>query len=158
VSDDHTIEVGPGEHSTIQELVASYLRAVERFRAEDSLAGPGDHQLANESRGRSALAEALNWADAIDNYLSAGPKDTERDPAWVEKLPDADQQLLRAFQRVRNVIHHRWWEAVALRLSLSGDRQSTPGFGATSQPQVAAAKVAIRKGMPTTHPDWRDIE
>jgi hypothetical protein len=114
--DDDVIEVSPQEHSSIRELIVSLLRAIERFRAEDSRASDSEEQLGVQSRGRSALAEALNWADSIDHYLSAGPKDTPRDAKWVEQFEAADQDLLRAFQRVRNVVHHQWWEAVGVQL------------------------------------------
>lgn len=112
----YIIEISPQEHSTIHELVISYLRAVERFRAQDSLRSDLDLQLLVESLGRSALAEALNWADAIDQYLQTGPRSDERDPEWVHRLPASD--LAQGFQRVRNLVHHRWWQAVVVQLQM----------------------------------------
>jgi hypothetical protein len=128
MSDNFVIEVSPQEHSSIRELIVSFLRAIERFRAEDSRASESDEQLAVQSRGRSALAEALNWADSIDHYLSQGPKYTPRDAKWVEQFEAADQNLLRAFQRVRNVVHHQWWEAVGVRLLMVSGVQVNEWF------------------------------
>jgi hypothetical protein len=35
MSDNYVIEVSPQEHSSIRELIVSFLRAIDRFRAED---------------------------------------------------------------------------------------------------------------------------
>lgn len=117
----HVIEVSPQDKSNIRELVASYLRAVERFRAED-LAGssPGPHQLSTDSRGRAALAESLNWADAIDSYLRSahGSKGD-----WTDGLSEPDRDLVVGFNRVRNIVHHRWWEAVAVQIRMVSGTQ-----------------------------------
>lgn len=93
--DDYVIEISPQEHSTVRDVVISYLRGVERFRAQDSLRSDLDGQLRIESLGRSALAEALNWADSIDQYLRAGPRSGERDPEWADRLPAADRNYAK---------------------------------------------------------------
>jgi hypothetical protein len=121
-SDDLVITTVHGNPHSIRELVVSYLRAVERFRGEDLQASaPGDHQLAAESRGSSALAEALNWADMIDQWLGCGP---DGDRQWMALHSEPEQQVMRAFQRVRNVVHHRWWNAVATRMVILDGRQA----------------------------------
>lgn len=109
-----------GHPLSIRQLVVNYLRAVERFRLQHSQSSVLEGQLETESLGYAALAEALGWADSIDNYLRAGPKDsvgTERDKAWAESLPADQEDLVVAFQRVRNLVHHRWWQALATRMS-----------------------------------------
>src|SRR4051812_4015361 len=99
-----------------RELVASYLRAVERFRAQDSNASDLTTDVHARSLGLSALAEALNWADAIDGQLRAANKDDVGDHDWTRPLAPDEQAVIRAFGRVRNVVHHRWWNAVTIRL------------------------------------------
>lgn len=103
----------------IKELVVFYLRAVERFRAHAFLYSSGGDQLSNESYARGALAEALSWADTIDQYLSQGPRDTtgtSRDPNWASTVDGADGELVRAFQFARNHVHHEWLNLVGTRL------------------------------------------
>lgn len=118
---DHIIEVSPQDRSDIRELVASYLRAVERFRAEDNAgSSPGVHQLPTESRGRAALAEALNWADAIDSYLGWQHRG---EGEWFDTLTNDERRLVVGFRHVRNIVHHRWWDAVAVQLRWSGGTQ-----------------------------------
>jgi hypothetical protein len=114
------IESQLGHPLSIRQLVVNYLRAVERFRLQYSQSSVLEEQLETESLGYAALAEALGWADSIDNYLRAGPKNsigTERDEAWAESLPADQEELVHAFQRVRNLVHHRWWQALATRMS-----------------------------------------
>ncbi len=77
------------------------------------------NQRDSESLGYAALAEALDWADSIDNYLREGPRDnpgTQRDKEWALAFPNDQRDLILAFQRVRNLVRHRWWQAVATRL------------------------------------------
>lgn len=114
------IESELGHPLSIRQLVINYLRAVERFRLQYSRSSVLETQLETESLGYAALAEALGWADSIDNYLRAGPKDsigTERNEAWARSLPADQEELVLAFQRVRNLVHHRWWQALATRMS-----------------------------------------
>lgn len=102
---------------SIRELIVSFLRSVERFRLQNERVG--DDQLEAESLGFAALAEALNWADSIDNYLRSGPRDTKgtnRDPDWATQLGEDERLLIQAYQRVRNVVHHRWWQVVSTRV------------------------------------------
>lgn len=109
---------------SIRQLLVNYLRAVERFRIQCERAKDPDHHLHAESLGYAALAEALDWADSIDNYLREGPRGsvgTNRDKDWAEALPPDQNELVLAFQRVRNLVHHRWWQAVATRLGDGGD-------------------------------------
>lgn len=103
----------------IKELVVFYLRAAERFRTHALAYASGGDQLSNESRARGALAEALNWADSIDQYLRQGPRDTigtNRDPNWSATVDGANGELVRAFQYARNHVHHQWLNLVGTRL------------------------------------------
>lgn len=103
----------------VNELIVFYLRAVERFRAHALAYAGGGDQLANESRARGALAEALSWADSIDQYLSKGPRDTmgtDRDPNWAASVDGANGDLARAFQYGRNHVHHQWLNLVGTRV------------------------------------------
>lgn len=120
MEENHVIEVWNGTPTSIRELVVAFLRAVERFREQDSRSSRLDEQLQTESLAKAALTEALNWADTIDQYLAHGPRGstgTARDPDWAARLPDEQSDLAHAFQRVRNLVHHRWWEAVAVRMA-----------------------------------------
>lgn len=113
------IEVHQRGPIDIKELVVFYLRAVERFRTHALAYASGGDQLSNESRARGALAEALNWADSIDQYLSQGPREskgTDRDPNWATTLDGANGELVRAFQYARNHVHHQWLNLVGTRL------------------------------------------
>lgn len=120
-ADSFTIEVQYGHPLSIRQLVVNYLRAVERFRVQNKRSRDPERQLGSESLGYAALAEALGWADSIDNYLREGPRDsagTNRDKDWADSLPAGDKDLVLAFQRVRNLVHHRWWQALATRMGL----------------------------------------
>jgi len=119
----YIVEVSPQEFSSIRDLVVSFLRAVERFRTEERQASNLDEQLTVQSRGRSALLEALNWADAIDQYLRQGPPGRPREQDWTGALTPAKRDVVQAFQRVRNLAHHRWWEAVTVQISTAQDEQ-----------------------------------
>ena len=114
------IETQLGHPLSIRQLVVNYLRAVERFRLQYTRSSVLERQLETESLGYAALAEALGWADSIDNYLRAGPKNsigTSRDEAWASSLPADQEDFVLAFQRVRNLVHHRWWQALATSMS-----------------------------------------
>lgn len=118
-SENFIIEVHQSEPMNIKELVVFYLRAVERFRSHALAYAAGEDQLANESRARGALAEALSWADSIDQYLAKGPRDrmgSDRDPNWADSVDDASGDLVRAFQYARNHVHHHWLNLVGTRL------------------------------------------
>jgi hypothetical protein len=118
------IEIQQLHPMDITELVVFYLRAVERFRTHALAYASGGDQLSNESRARGALAEALNWADSIDNYLSKGPRDTkgtDRDQNWAATIDGANGELVQAFQYARNHVHHQWLNLVGTRLH-SGDQ------------------------------------
>ncbi len=94
--DEYVVEVHHPGPINIRELVVFFLRAVERFRAHARAYADGGDQLENESRARGALAEALSWADSIDQYLSKGPRDrkgTERDPEWATTVDGANGAL-----------------------------------------------------------------
>ena len=119
--------------ASIRELVVNFLRAVERFREQDARASDPDDQLHSESLARAALYEALNWADTIDQYLRAGPRDTpgtDRDQTWAAGLPGDQPRLALAFQRMRNLTHHQWWQAVGVRMSRVEGRQVNEWFWA----------------------------
>lgn len=122
-----TIIITSGEQLNIRYLVLSYLRAVERFREQDTRAGGEQGQGHSESHASAALFEALNWADSIDQYLAMGPRDTMgtvRDQEWTAHLSLEQMQLAQAFQRVRNLVHHQWWKAIAVRLDQRSDHES----------------------------------
>ena len=40
---------------------------------------------------------------------------TNRDQDWAASLAADQEDLVVAFQRVRNLVHHRWWQALATR-------------------------------------------
>jgi len=124
--DNVIIEMFSPQPASIRELVLNFLRAVERFREQDARSSDLVDQLHTESLARAALFEALNWADTIDQYLAAGPKGTigtERNEEWAQGLPADQERLARAFQRVRNLTHHQWWQAVGVRMTRSDGQQ-----------------------------------
>lgn len=123
-SQEHILEVQTRNPLSIRQLVLNYFRAVERFRLQCERSREPENQLIAESLGYAALAEALGWADSIDNFLREGPRDnpgTQRDKEWALGLPDEQRQLVQAFQRVRNLVHHRWWQAVATRIERNSE-------------------------------------
>jgi hypothetical protein len=109
----------------IPELIKCFLRAVERFRAEEALRGSSEAQLPAPDRAAGALTEALNWAHSMDDYLGArGPEGTlgtQRDADWAKEFTAHEQNLVRGFRYARNRLQHEWWQAVAVRLDLSGE-------------------------------------
>jgi hypothetical protein len=120
VGRNYVLEVFSGRPTSIRELIVNYLRAVERFRAQVGIAREPGEQLRSESLAGAALSEALAWADSIDSYLAAGPKDTlgtDRNPQWAQQLTSDEADLVAAFQRIRNLVHHRWLDALATRLT-----------------------------------------
>lgn len=132
-SENLVIEAWSPKPASIRELVLCFLRAVERFREQDARATDPVDRLHSDSLARAALFEALNWADTVDQYLSAGPRETmgtDRDPTWAEGLPNGQERLVVAFQRVRNLTHHQWWQAVGVRMSRAGGRQVNEWFWA----------------------------
>ena len=107
-------------------LVINCLRAVERFRAQTDRVSLPHEQVKSHSLARAALSEALGWADAIDNYLREGPRGnigTNRDPNWTCGLDSDARELVEAFQRVRNLVHHAWLDALAVRISFVDGKQ-----------------------------------
>lgn len=117
-----------GSPLSIRQLVLNYLRAVERFRLQYERSRDPSHQLHSESIGYASLAESLDWADSIDNFLREGPRDnpgSPRNKSWAVALPDQQRDLVVAFQRVRNLVHHRWWQAVATRIALNVNGEQT---------------------------------
>lgn len=141
--DDVVIEAWSGQPASIRELVLNFLRAVERFREQDARSSDLADQLHTESLARAALFEALNWADTIDQYLAAGPRGTigtERDREWAKGLPADQERLARAFQRVRNLTHHQWWQAVGVRISRSDGRQMNEWFWAPLPDEAAGRR------------------
>jgi hypothetical protein len=126
MDEGHQLEAWSGTPMNIRELLGNFLRAVERFRLQDTNAAKVSEQLVTESLGHAALMEALNWADSIDQYLRFGPRDTlgtDRDQDWASGLPEAQSELILAFQRVRNLVHHAWWQAITVRMHLGQDGQ-----------------------------------
>jgi len=117
--DSVTVEVRDEAPLRSPDLLAAYMRAVERVRTQ--VTGP-DRQTPTIGGGSLALAaicEALEWADTLEQHLSHPPRGNSR--GWIAP-PEGDQALLvRAFGRVRNVVHHRWWKAVTYRVTDSGD-------------------------------------
>jgi hypothetical protein len=143
MDDDVVIETWSNTPTSIRELIVYYLRAVERFREQDSRARDSEDQLHSESLGSAALAEALSWADTVDQYLAMGPestKGTQHDRGWVARLPDEQADVVRAFGRIRNVVHHQWWRAVGTRITRIGDRQVNEWFWAPLPDRAARTK------------------
>lgn len=142
------LEVARPGPMNIKELVVCYLRAVERFRAHAVAYTNGGDQQDNESRARGALAEALNWADSVDQYLGQGPKDTmgsDRDPDWAAKVDGAGGDLVRAFQYARNHVHHQWLNLVGTRI-YSGAQSAPDEWYWTDIPQSTRAGSRKRAG------------
>lgn len=131
----------------IKELIVFYLRAVERFRTHAVAYTDGGGQLDNESRASGALAEALSWADSIDQYLAKGPRDTkgsDRDPNWAASVDGADGELVRAFQYARNHVHHQWLNLVGTRLYSGNQEAPSEWFWApVPQPSRAGSRGTI---------------
>ncbi|MGC5172102.1 hypothetical protein ACLQ2Q_15780 [Microbacterium sp. DT81.1] len=135
ITDSLIVEFHSPGPMKIQELVTFYLRAVERFRAHAMDFATGGDQLSNQSRARGALAEALNWADTIDQYLREGPRDTigtDRDPEWASKVEGSGGDLVLAFQFVRNHVHHQWLNLVATRTYSGADVSPSEWLWATA--------------------------
>lgn len=119
------IIVHAGQPMKIQQLVIFYLRAVERFRAH-AFDPTGPAEMVNQSLAGGSLAEALNWADTIDQYLAKGPHGTigtKRDPNWADSVDASDSELVRGFQHARNHVHHQWLNLVATRVMMSEQGQ-----------------------------------
>jgi hypothetical protein len=133
ISDSLILEISHGTPTSIQELVVNYLRAVERFRAQDARSSVLEEQLRSESLAKAALAEALSWADTLDQRLAQWPKGAgrptkkerkarQRKP-WARDLSQEAHNLVEAFQHARNVVHHRWFDLISVRMSSDGDAQ-----------------------------------
>lgn len=142
--DNFVVEVHQPGPMHINNLIVFYLRAVERFRTHALAYAAGGNQLDNESRARGALAEALSWADSIDQYLSKGPrrtKGTDRDPNWAASVDGANGDLVRAFQYARNHVHHQWLNLVGTRIDGKEQNASNEWFWAdVPQPSRSGSK------------------
>jgi hypothetical protein len=118
------ITVTDGSETKIPELIKCFLRAIERFRAEDALRSARDAEVPAPSRAAGALTEALNWAHSMDDYLgSRGPEGTlgtQRDADWAKAFSPQQQNLVRGFRFARNCLHHDWWQGVAVRIHMDG--------------------------------------
>jgi hypothetical protein len=132
LADNVVLEVWSGAQTSVRELVINYLRAVERFRAQDVRSTVIEEQLQSESLAKAALAEALSWADTLDQRLGQWPKDerpskkirkSQRQAPWAVDLDEDAHDLVEAFQHARNVVHHRWFDLVSVRISVNGDGQ-----------------------------------
>lgn len=108
----------------IVNLVVAYLRAVERFRSAATVVSEPDGQLQGEQTGWEAMAEALNWADAIDENLRANDRSRPKGADWTDDLPDDSRRLWLGLQHARNAVHHQWWEAVALQMEVRPEGQN----------------------------------
>jgi hypothetical protein len=134
-------------------LLAAYLRAVERFRAQDHASEDrAEDGLRAAPLAEAALFEALNWADMIDDYLARGPRGTvgtPRDPQWADKLASDDADLVHGLRIARNVVHHQWTNAVS---TVSAPNHTSwiwsplpdPGRARTPAAQAQAAAHARR--------------
>lgn len=116
------IIVGADKRVTIQNLVLGFCRAYYRFLAEqDKETSSGDFQ--GPARAYMAIFEALNWADAVDEFLSHGPEQGGGHPGWLESLPTEQRNVAKGIQHARNVVHHQWWGAISTMIVRKEDGQ-----------------------------------
>lgn len=138
MNDVNELEVGAivvqegGPH--LRHLVVGYLRAYARFEHALAKATPVEHAVEFRQRSWEALFEALNWADAIDQFMARGDPGRGADPAWLANSDAQTQGVLRGLQHARNVVHHQWWVALALRMGLTSEQQLNTWIWGTLPP------------------------
>lgn len=86
-----------------------------------------------ESLAKAALAEALSWADTLDQHFGQWPEGEPRpgkkvrkalrQSPWALELDEDAHDLVEAFQYARKVVHHRWLDLISVRMCADRNRQ-----------------------------------
>lgn len=121
------IIVGAQKSVSIRQLVTGYCRAFYRFQAEQQVArhlpDADDLEAPWAADPFMALFEALNWADATDEFLERGPTGRGGKLNWLDNLAEDQRKVVRGMRHARNVVHHQWWAALATRVVWVEGRQ-----------------------------------
>lgn len=156
--------VRAGDKVTIRDLVRGYCRAFYRFKAEQDQARTSGYGQQVKDRAWTALFEALNWADSVDQFLGRGPTDRGGKADWLTHLSPDHRLVAKGLQHVRNVVHHQWWTALATEILVeTAGQQNTwiwsplPPNNGGKEGQRAYAQALHGKPVEETLETLRDV-
>jgi len=115
--------VAHGNNMGRRHLALGFLRAFYRFAAEEQLSRDIHETSAAQRRAHMALFEALNWLTSFQDFMHLGPAGRKADPAWIEALNNDQAKAISGLSYARNLIHHRWWEILALDMLMTENGQ-----------------------------------